>query len=192
LKLKNENDEKSVHLAQWPNMSKGIFDMFGGKKSKIILNMETVRKIVTLGLEARQKAGIKVRQPLNKLEVKNFDLGQEYIKLIKDEVNVKEIKQNKNIEQEVELDVNITEELKQEGDYRELARALQDMRKKMGLTPSDIISLVFETNEKGKELVQKFEADMKKTVLVSKINFGENDGPEIKIDGLVFKVKIQK
>ena len=93
---------------------------------------------------------------------------------------------------EVELDAKITPELKQEGNYRELVRALQDMRKKMGFTPSDVIALNFETNDMGKALIGKFEADIKKTVLVSKIEFKANDGQEIKIDELVFKVKIDK
>jgi isoleucyl-tRNA synthetase len=154
--------------------------------------MGTVRKIVTLGLEARQKAGIKVRQPLNQLRIKNYELGIEYSELIKEELNVKEIISDKNIETEVLLDTKITEDLKQEGDYRELVRALQDMRKKMGLTPSDVVSVIFETNEEGKKLVQKFEVDMKKTVLISEIKFGTNDGEEIKIDEFVFHVKIMK
>ena len=72
------------------------------------------------------------------------------------------------------------------------------MRKKIGLTPSDVISVVFETDAEGKELVKKFEADMKKTVLVSEIRFENNDlpaqtgGQEIKIGDLLFKVKIEK
>jgi len=189
LKLKNEKDPESVHLAEWP---KKDFRIFSFGKSKIIENMETVRKIVTLGLEARQKAGIKVRQPFSKLEIKNFDLKKDYIELIKDEINVKEIKENENIDGEVLLDTRITPELKTEGNYRELVRALQDMRKKLGLTPSDVIALVFETNETGKKLIQKFEADIKKTVLVSKIEFGNNNGEEVKIDELIFKVKIAK
>ena len=182
LKLKNEDDERSVHLAEWPKM--------GEINSKIIGKMEAVRKIVTLGLEARQKAGIKVRQPLNKLQIRNYELGMEYTELVKEEINVKEVKENKNIETEVLLDVKITDELKQEGDYRELVRALQDMRKKIRLTPSDIVTILFETNDAGKNLIQKFENDMKKTVLVSKIEFNKNDGQEIKIDNLVLKVKM--
>jgi len=71
-------------------------------------------------------------------------------------------------------------------------RALQDIRKKMRLTPSDVVSITFETNEEGKKLIEKFEVDMKKTVLVSKIEFGRNTGEEVKIDNLVFKVKISK
>jgi len=189
LKLKTKNDVDSVHLENWPTKP---FKFLSFGKSKIIENMEKVRKVVTLGLEARQKAGIKVRQPLAKLEIKNFNLGGEYIELIKDEINVKEVKENKNIENEVMLDVEINAELKAEGDYRELARALQDMRKKMGLTASDVVSITFETSGEGKKLIQKFEADMKKTVLVSKIEFKNNDGEEVKIDELVFKIKIDK
>jgi len=203
LRLKNKNDAESVHLTQWPKMSKPVFDIFGSSQDKILGSMQKVRNIVSLGLEARQKAGIKVRQPLARLEIKDFNLGKEYVELIKDELNVKEVKQNKNLESEVSLDLNITEELKQEGDYRELVRALQDMRKKIGLTPSDVVALTFETNDMGKELIQKFELDIKKTVLVSEIKFKENTGPafaegyseardEIKIDDLVFKVKIEK
>ena len=195
--LRSEDNKESVHLEEWPETKKRS-DFLGLLKSgidwdkKIIEDMEKVRKIVTLGLEARQNAGIKVRQSLNKMEIKNLGLGLELMDLIKDEINVKEIKENKNIEDEVLLDVEITPELKTEGDYRELVRALQDMRKKMGLTPSDVVSIIFETNEIGKKLIQKFEPDMKKTVLVSKIEFKNNDGQEVKIDELIFKVKIEK
>ena len=189
LKLKNENDVESVHLTEWPTKP---FKLFSFGKSNVLENMQTTRNIVTLGLEARQKAGIKVRQPLYKLEIKNFALGEEYTELIKDEINVKEVVENENIENEVSLDTGITEELKQEGDYRELARALQDMRKKMGLTPSDVVALTFETDDAGKKLIQKFENDMKKTVLVSKVEFKNIEGEEVKIDTLMFKVKIEK
>ena len=184
LKLKTEKDAESVHLCEWPKAGK--------INAQVINEMKIAREIVSFGLEARQKEKIQVRQPLSKLEVKNFDLVKEYIELVKDEINVKELVHNENIETAVLLDTILTPELKQEGGYRELVRALQDMRKKMGLTPSDVVSLSFETNNVGKKLIQHFESDMKKTVLVSKINFGTNDGSEIKVDDLVFKVKIEK
>jgi isoleucyl-tRNA synthetase len=196
LKLRNDpakdgarKDVESVHLTEWPTKP---FELFSFGKSKVLQNMEMTRNIVTLGLEARQKAGIKVRQPLGRLEIKNFALGEEYTELIKDEINVKEVVEDKNIENEVVLDTEITEELKQEGDYRELVRAVQDMRKKMGLTPSDVVMLTVETNDAGKKLIQKFEPDMKKTVLVSEMDFKNTDGEEIKIGELVFKIKIEK
>ncbi len=191
-KLRNEKDAESVHLVEWTGV--------GQIENQIIENMQKTRNIVTLGLEARQKAGLKVRQPLNQLQVKDYGLEVEYTELIKDELNVKKVVENKDIENEVDLDLQITPELKEEGDYRELARALQDMRKKMGLTPSDVIILIVETDDAGKKLIQKFEPDIKKTVLVSKIEFkntegdpSANSGQEIvKIDELVFKIKIEK
>ena len=178
LKLKNENDFESVHLEKWPEAGK--------INSKALEKMETVRAVVTQGLELRQKAGIKIRQPLPSFSFEAKDL-KEYDSIIKDELNVKEI-----ISGGLSLDTNITPALKQEGNYRELARALQDMRKKMGLTPSDVVTIAFETNDAGKILVDKFETDLKKTVLVTKVEFKENDGEEIKIDDLIFKVKIEK
>ena len=186
-KLKNDADEESVHLASWPILSQG-----DEGQAKIIEDMEQVRNIVTLGLQARQKAGIPVRQPLGKLQIKNNELREEYLELIKDEINVREIISDKNIDGEVLLDIEINEELKQEGNYRELLRAIQDMRKKAGLTPSDVITLSVETNEEGKKLIQKFENEIKKIALSEKIEFKQNDGQEVKIDNLSFKISIQK
>ena len=194
-KLKNEKDKESVHLESWPvhNVYEKIFSIFTQKEhSHILKNMRTTREIVTLGLEARQKVGIKVRQPLQKLEVKDLSLSKEYLEIVKDELNIKEINENKNIETEVALDTEITEELKQEGDYRELVRGIQDMRKKAGLTPSDVIILFIETDEAGKKLVEKFEKEMKKTILAKEIKLEKNDGSEIKIDELSFKISIEK
>lgn len=191
-KLKNYHDEESVHLTNWPTTSKNLFDrIFGSKKeNQVIEEMEKVREIVTLGLQIRQKANIPVRQPLNQLRIKNYELGSEYLEILKDELNLKEVIFDSNISEAVELDLKITDELKQEGDCRELIRAIQDMRKKTGLTPSDTVSLVIETNENGKKLIEKFETEIKKTVLASEIEFKENNAEEIKIGELIFKIKL--
>ena len=45
-----------------------------GKPEEIINNMQEVRKVVSLALEKRMSAGIKVRQPLNELRIKNYEL----------------------------------------------------------------------------------------------------------------------
>ncbi len=191
-----KSDAESVHLVNWPEASK--------IDERIIENMEQVRRVVSLGLEARQKNGIKVRQPLGQLRIKNYELGSEYGELIKDELNIKEVIEDKTLESDVFLDINITEELRLEGDYRELVRAIQDVRKKEGLTPSDVITLSLETNDEGKKLVEKFEKEIKKTVLAKEIKFeasaGEparnaspsDAGGEMKINDLVFKISVQK
>ncbi|MGH7250061.1 MAG: class I tRNA ligase family protein, partial [Minisyncoccia bacterium] len=195
LKLKNENDEESVHLTNWPARR---FTLFSSGATKIIENMNRARGIVSRGLEARQKAGVKVRQSLGELKVKSLKLKNQFLDLIKEELNVKSIIEDLQIAGEILLDTNITPELKAEGNYRELVRALQDMRKKKSLTPSDIISVSFETDDLGKNLIQKFETEIKKSVLASKLELKENGGlpaqagEEVKIDDLVFKIKIDK
>ncbi len=178
-KLKGVKDEESVHLALWPKAGK--VDV------KIIESMKLTRETVTLGLEARQKAKIQVRQPLSKLEITE-KLGKEYLELIKDELNVKEVVVGK----EFKLITELTHELKEEGVYREFLRGVQDMRKKMGLTPSDVITISIETSDEGKVILQKHEVDLKKVALASNVEFKQTEGNEIKIGDLVFKVKIDK
>ncbi len=195
LKLKNEEDVESVHLASWPKQKFKLFPYSFLNRPDVLENMETVREIVTLGLEARQKAGIKVRQPLSKIDIVASGLSKDYLEIIKDELNIKNISYTLKIKlgiTKVHLDTNITKELKEEGTYRELLRALQDLRKKMGLTPSEVVSITFEVGEAGKNIIKKFASDMKKSVLISGIELKPNDGEEINVDGLVFKVKINK
>ncbi|MCX6747661.1 MAG: class I tRNA ligase family protein [Candidatus Nomurabacteria bacterium] len=83
LKLRKENDTESVHLVEWPTVSNIVFDT---------MLMQKTRNLVSLGLKERQLNNIPVRQPLTKLEVKELGLDAEYIVLIKDELNVKDVK----------------------------------------------------------------------------------------------------
>ncbi len=170
-RLRQGNDEISVHLIDWPQAK--IKD----QREEIIDEMQKIREIVTLGLQARQKAGIPVRQPLAKILASGFQVSDEYQEILKDELNVKEVVSEKGEEKKIELDMKITPELKHEGDFRELVRAVQDTRKKEGLTPSDIIVLVLPENMK--ETVAGFEEEMKKTVLAKEITFS---GEEIKVE----------
>ena len=105
--------------------------------------MEQVREVVAKSLAERAKAKIKVRQPLNKLIIKNYELRKEteLLDLVKEEVNVKEIVFDSGIKGEVELDTEITPELKEEGVTRDVIRQIQEMRKIAGFKPKDKILL---------------------------------------------------
>ena len=184
LRLKNENDVMSVHLSEWPNINK--------VDEKIISDMDKARAIVTLGLEARQKAGIKVRQPLGAIKLKTYDLEKSYTEIIRDELNIKVVMTDPKIDVELTLDTNITAELQTEGQYRELVRAVQDMRKKEGLSPSDVIVLEIATNTDGQEVISKWKNELLKTVGASEVKIAENEGIEVKIDELVFTINIKK
>ncbi|HEY5588994.1 MAG TPA: class I tRNA ligase family protein [Candidatus Paceibacterota bacterium] len=186
-KLKSPLDAESVHLTDF------FFEMdIKDINFTVIDEMQIVRDVVTLGLQARQKAGIPVRQPLGELRITNYELRKEYNEIIKDELNIKEIILEKGEEQNVVIDTNITEDLKKEGQYRELLRAIQDIRKKNGLNPSDVIILTINTNVDGQELINKFKQELMKSTSAKEIQIKENDGVEIKIDEFVFKIVVEK
>ena len=131
---------RSVHLADYPKPDKKLINQ------KLEEEMQKVRKIAALALAERVKAGIKVRQPIASLKIKNQKLkikNKELLNLIKDEINVKEIIFDPKIKKEIELDTKITPQLKEEGIVREIIRQIQDLRKRAGLTPKDKISLQF-------------------------------------------------
>jgi isoleucyl-tRNA synthetase len=187
-KLKGENDVESVHLEDWPKNQLQITN----DELLIISGMKKARILCSEALMARQFAGIKVKQPLNKFEFQNSDLeiGSEFLELVKDEVNVKNIVFNSTLTTGFNLDTHITLELKEEGNYRELVRAIQDMRKEAKLFPSDVVTLTIETSIEGQDLINKFKDDLLKTVGASEIKIAENNGIEVKIDELVFTISI--
>ena len=71
--------------------------------------------------------------------------------MAKEEINVKEIIFDDEIKNEVELDTEISQELMQEGQVREIIRHLQGARKILGLTPQDRILIYFS----GEEILNK-------------------------------------
>ena len=144
--------KESVHLEDWPKA--------GSVDQKILENMEEARKIVSLALEARSKAGIKVRQPLAKLEIRTDALGSEYLEIIKDELNVKEVVVNNALEGDVCLDTTLTPKLEEEGRVRDAMRAVQDWRKERGLKPGETAR--YEVPEAEKEFFSKHAEEIKK------------------------------
>jgi len=135
--LKTKEMPESIHLFDWPKADEGMIN------KKLEEYMKKTREIVALVLAERAKAGIKVRQPLPKLKIKNLGLKieKELLNLIKEEANIKEITFDPKIKNETELDTKITPKLKEEGLVREIVRNLQDMRKQAGLKPEDKISI---------------------------------------------------
>ncbi len=139
LNLKGEDMLESIHLFDWPTADNNLIDF------KLENDMKQVRQIVNLVLAERTKAGIRVRQPLNKLKIRREELRgrNDLIKLIKEEVNVKEIIFDSRMKEEIKLDTEITSELKKEGQIREIVRYVQAMRKEAGLKPKNEILIEY-------------------------------------------------
>lgn len=155
-KLGGQKISKSIHLCSWPKEQKLTVQ---GKS--LLSQMATIRDLASLGLQIRQTSGIKVRQPLGIMEVstataKNIK-GKEFWEILKDELNIKEIKtvmhfnasngfkESSLNKLNINLDTTITPELYKEGLMKDLTRGIQDLRQKAGLKPGDIIELSLTT-----------------------------------------------
>ncbi len=180
LNLKKPRLAESVHLCDYPATEKKLIN------KKLEEKMSQVRAIVALALAQRAGAGIKVRQPLASLEIKdqtfvpssgqgksNIKNDKDFLDLIKDEVNVKLIKFNPELKSEIKLDKKITKELKEEGVARELVRQIQDMRKELGLTRKDRIAINFKfqiSNFKLKKIFANWSDFIFRETLAQKID----------------------
>ena len=166
----------SVHLEDW---TKSLSEY---EHSDILRNMRMTRDIVTLALEARSVANVKVRQPLQYLRYQADKLGTEYEKLIAEEINVKEVKYTEEIREQggrvakesngirIALNIEITPELKLEGDMRDLVRQIQEKRKDLGLAPSDKIVVTLPASLG--DLVTRFSEEIKKSVNATTLTVG--------------------
>ena len=172
--VKDEKAKESVHLGEWPILSKRLV------KPEILEKMAEVRNIVNLALAERTAKAVKVKQPLALLKIKNIKSKvknePELLELIKDEVNVKEIIFDGAIAGEVELDTNLTEELKEEGIVREIIRAVQAERKAQNLVPQDKISVVLSLPDKEKQIVEKNKELLLKEFRATEISVENQDG----------------
>jgi isoleucyl-tRNA synthetase len=71
----------SVFLAGWPEARE--------RDAALLAEMAETRRIVGLGHAARKQSVPKVRQPLRRLVVAGAEVGDDYVDVIKDELNVK-------------------------------------------------------------------------------------------------------
>ncbi len=140
-KLKQETDPESVHLCDYPGEEKSLIN------NDLEKQMAEAREIVNLALAERQKQGIKVRQPLKELKIKNNNLKEEFFPLIADEINVKKITKDLDLENNIWLDSQITLELKEEGDVREIIRQIQQIRKDLNMVPADRINVLYQESD---------------------------------------------
>jgi isoleucyl-tRNA synthetase len=186
---KNLTDEESVHLAEFSKADEKLID------EKLNEEMEKTRSIITEALQLRAKAGIKVRQPLGELRVASCELGKEFADIIKEEVNVKKVVFEKGAEKNINLNTEITKDLKLEGQAREIIRFIQEMRKEAGYEVDNRIK-VFYTGASEvfgkKELYAIIKAETLADELAEGYEENSNLEKELIVEGNKLKIQIKK
>ena len=178
------DEPKSVHLSDWPQLNK--------PDQTVIDEMEQARTYINAALSQRAQAGIKVRQPLSKLEVPK--LSEAYSSIIADEVNVKIVAWHSG--SEIVLDTTLTPELKAEGLMRDIVRQIQSTRKSTGLEVEDRITLILETAPKN-DLAAAISAHkaiiMAETLATNLKTSGANpDLVPVKVNGMDLTIDVTK
>ena len=90
-------------------------------------------------------------------------------------MNVKEILHDAKLKDIVELDIKITQELREEGIVRDVARMLQELRQKSGLHPKDKIVIMLDAPAGTKDAIVKNEDGLKADVGADSIEYRKSD-----------------
>ncbi len=178
LDLKNEKDEQSVHLSNWPK-SINI-----PENEMLLESMEMVRDLCTGGHALRKSVNIPVRQPLLSFTI-DKEIDEELQDLIREELNVRNIV----ISNKIALNTEITDELKDEGNFREFVRFLQDNRKSQGLNAGQVVDIKIKSNHDAFEFINRWQEQIKKEVSINEIITDNSLNSEIlKIENMEFAI----
>ena len=184
------NPEKSVHLEQWKKPEEKLIDLSLNK------NMEEVRKIVSEILKIRDKNSIGLKWPLKSATISfNKKFEDEFLKIIKDETNVKDLIFLNSEKLEISLDTELTPELEAEGYSRELVRNIQAERKKLGKVKTDVIKIKIPVSAKLKSYLENNIEFIKSRINSSEFDFVDEKNlknpTEAKIKSEIVKFSFQ-
>jgi len=181
---------KSVHLENYPKTNGKLINR------KLEQEMEIVRSIVSIALRERDKAQIGIRWPLAKATITSAIKPKEELnKIIKEELNIKELDYKKASEINVILDTKFDKQLEAEGYAREISRKIQAMRKKASLVKSEEIELEI-LSEFNNKLGSQFDFIKEKVGAIS-ISFDKSNkkfshSEEGKIKNKSFSIQFNK
>ena len=186
---RNLTSKESVHLVSWPTVKK-LASQELHLRGEILEEMTVVREVVEKAHAIRKEKGIKLRQPLAAIylfkDKINVKVWQKYEGLLKDELNVKEVryenyKEFLDSDEKLEtakvscdcgvsicLDTKLTPELEEEGRARDLVRDIQDARKAAGCRLDEKVMV------RLPDWPEKFEDYICKQTLATRIVKGNN------------------
>jgi isoleucyl-tRNA synthetase len=186
------NAKESIHLEDYP--------IAGNIDQELLLNMIKLRDLCSLGLAIRNENSLPVRQPLAYVATNLKDL--ELQQVLKEELNCKEVRFQESFEGlaskfsengTVALDINLTQELTEEGQLADLTRKIQNARKNAGLTMGQKVVTYYSTDSSSvKGFITKFESSINKITSLESLTSKDNiEGETVKFLGDKFNVQFE-
>jgi isoleucyl-tRNA synthetase len=172
---RNLSQGASVHLADFPEADAAVMD------PELEVHMRRAREVVEAGLAERDRARIRVRQPLASFTYAGEGLPQELADIVLDELNVKDVRPGS----ETQLDTEITEDLRLEGLARELVRQIQSERKRLDFDIADRITTYYDASGQVQAALGRF-AEYIKAETLSLDLVPERQGD---LEGATFKLE---
>ena len=184
---------ESVHLRDWPAA--------GHVNELVLQEMADIRQGIESGLSQRAAAKLKVRQPLQSATVHMSHLPdtdettQQYVQIVKEELNVKEVNISQATGLETELDLKLTPALKREGMMREVVRNVQNARKQVGLNVDDRIDLSLSTTDESlRKAIEEHRDVIAEETLAKTLEFDQTHAHETActVEGAPLTISLQK
>ena len=194
--VKNEVNVKELNFIEGDGVLvkkiKCNFRTLGKKYGKLMKDI--ANKVNTLTqediLEIERSLKEKANYVLGVIAEQEVILEKEDVEIINEDIPGWLVANEGNVT--VSLEVELTEELLQEGLARELINRIQNMRKDSGLEITDRIDIWVAEHEKMNAAIEHYGEYIKGQVLADNITIAANDGEEVDFDDFKLNIKIQK
>ena len=194
--VKNEVNVKELNFIEGDGVLvkkiKCNFRTLGKKYGKLMKDI--ANKVNTLTqediLEIERSLKEKANYVLGVIAEQEVILEKEDVEIINEDIPGWLVANEGNVT--VALEVELTEELLQEGLARELINRIQNMRKDSGLEITDRIDILVAEHDKMHAAIEHYGEYIKGQVLADNITIAANDGEEVDFDDFKLNIKIQK
>lgn len=201
--FRNHENAESIFLLELPAEEESRINALYEKQ------MEVVKEAVSIALQARQNAAIKVRWPIRTLYVETksheaTDAINAFSQTIMGLTNAKEVRTVDEMPRgemaseafskgAIHIDRKIDEQLYEEGLLNEVKRRVQMMRKEAGLIEQDKIRLSIGAEKEFEAIIKKNEEGLAKAVNASSVSYlPEKEMKEYTIDGRLVRIALGK
>ena len=124
------------------------------------------------------------------VEGQNVTVGLDDVEIINEDIPGWLVANDGNLT--VALEVELNDELRNEGMARELINRIQNLRKDCGLEITDRVNVSISPDDRVKAAVDSFSDYIKGQVLADSITIVENGGHEVDLDGFNVRIDVTK